>query len=251
MGRTISILVGVDRSQYIDYLRRSALFQGIDLEALAVVAASSRPHRIKKGAYFFYQDQPAKTLYMLVEGRVKFTQVTAEGQQVLLRAIGPGEIFGTVAALGDAMHPASAQASTDCTALAWREEVIAGLMERFPRIALNVARFLAGRLKEFQDRYRELATERVERRVARTLLRLARQLGMSVAGAEDERVLIDLALTRQDIAEMSGTTLFTVSRILSGWQHQGIVRTGRERVVICSSGRLLAIAEDQSDLPPH
>src|SRR5687768_18156901 len=108
---------------------------------------------------------------MLVEGRVKFAQVTAEGQQVLLRVAGPGEIFGTVAALGDALHPASAQATTDCVALAWRNEAIAVLMSRFPLIALNVARFLAGRLREFQDRYRELATERVERRVAHTLLR--------------------------------------------------------------------------------
>jgi len=239
--------VDVDRSQYIDYLQRGALFEGIDSEALTVVAASSRLHRIKKGAYFFYQDQPARTLYMLVEGRVKFTQVTAEGQQVLLRAIGPGEIFGTVAALGDALHPASAQASTDCIALIWRDEVIAGLMDHFPRIALNVARFLAERLREFQDRYRELATERVERRVAHTLLRLAQQLGE----AAEEGVLIDLPLTRQDIAEMSGTTLFTVSRILSAWQHQGIVRTGRARVVICSRDQLLAIAEDLPDLPSH
>ncbi len=81
-------------TQYIDCLRRGCFFAGMDPDALAVVLSASRLHRIKKGAYFFYQDQPARTLYMLVEGRVKFTQVTAEGQQVL-RAIGPGEIFGT------------------------------------------------------------------------------------------------------------------------------------------------------------
>ena len=234
-------------TQHIDYLRRSSLFAGLDPDALAVVLSASRLHRIKKGAYFFYQDQPARTLYMLIEGRVKFTQVTAEGQQVLLRAIGPGEIFGTVAALGEALHPASAQASIDCVALTWRGEAIADLMDRFPRIALNVARFLAERLKEFQDRYRELATERVERRVAHTLLRLAQQLGE----VEEDGLSIGLSLTRQDIAEMSGTTLFTVSRILSAWQQQGIVRTGREHVTLCRRDQLLAIAEDIPDLPPH
>ena len=233
-------------AQYIDYLRRSSLFAGLDPDAQAVVLGASRLHRIKKGAYFFYQDEPARTLYMLVEGRVKFTQVTAEGQQVLLRAIGPGEIFGTVAALGDALHPASAQATSDCVALIWRGEVVADLMGRFPRIALNVARFLSQRLKEFQDRYRELATERVERRVAHTLLRLAQQVGET----EEDGVSTGLSLTRQDIAEMSGTTLFTVSRILNSWQHQGIVQIGREHVVICSPDLLLSVAEDPPHLPP-
>ena len=235
--------MSLSRPQYIDYIRTSSLFEGMDPDALSEILGAARPHRIKKGAYFFYQDQPARNLYMLVEGRVKFTQVTANGQQVLLRAVGPGEIFGTVAALSDALHPASAQAATDCVTLAWRGEDIGGLMDRFPRIALNVARFLAERLKEFQDRYRELATERVERRVAHTLLRLAEKLGEPEEGGTS----VGLSLTRQDIAEMSGTTLFTVSRILSAWQHQGIVRTGRERVVICNTEQLVAIAHDRPD----
>ena len=139
--------MSLSRPQYIDYIRTSSLFEGIDPDALSEILGAARPHRIKKGAYFFYQDQPARNLYMLVEGRVKFTQVTANGQQVLLRAVGPGEIFGTVAALSDALHPASAQAATDCVTLAWRGEDIGGLMDRFPRIALNVAPF-SGRTPE-------------------------------------------------------------------------------------------------------
>ena len=233
----------MDKSHYIEHLQRGALFQGLDPEALAAVADAVRPLRVRKGSYFFYQDQPATTLYLLIEGRVKFTQVTADGQQVLLRAIGPGETFGTVSALGDAFHPASAQAATDCAALAWRGDAVAALMERFPAIAINALHFLAGRLREFQDRYRELATERVERRIARALLRLAQQLG-EVA---DAGVLIDLPLTRQDIAEMAGTTLFTASRILSNWQQRGIVHTRRERILIRKLSDLEAIAED---LPP-
>jgi CRP-like cAMP-binding protein len=88
-----------------------------------------------------------------------------------------------------------------------------------------------------------LATERVERRIAHGLLRLARQIGRDVDGG----VLIDLTLSRQDIAEMTGTTLYTVSRTLSGWEQRGIVRTGRERVLVRRLDELQAIAED---LPP-
>jgi CRP-like cAMP-binding protein len=230
----------MDGELYLPYLQKCALFQGLDLDALWVILKAGRARRIRNGAIIFYQDQPATTLYVLVRGRVKLTQVTADGQQVLLRVAGPGEMFGVVAALGDALHPATAQVQGDCVVLGWRSEVVGELMERFPRLTLNALRFMSGRLKEFQDRYREMATERAERRIARTLLRLAGQLGRTV----EEGVLIDLALTRQDIAEMSGTTLFTVSRILKAWEQQGLVKGGRERVLIRQSEGLAAIAED-------
>lgn len=221
-------------------LKKSILFQGMDDASLLEVVRAGRLRRVKNEAYFFHQNDPATTLYVLVEGRVKFTQVTAEGHQVIVRVSGPGEVFGAVAALGDAVHPASAETTTDCAALGWRSEVISGLLERFPQLALNVVRFLAGRVKEFQDRYRELATERVERRVAHGILRLAAQIGKPVEGG----TLIDLTLSRQDIAEMTGTTIFTASRILSGWEGQGIIESGRERVLVRKPDALAAIADE-------
>lgn len=225
---------------YIQYLRGSILFQGMDDESLLEVVRAGKLRRVKNEDYFFHQGDPARVLYVLVEGRVKFTQVTAEGDQVIVRMSGPGEMFGAVAALGDEVHPASGEATEDCAALGWRSDVISGLLERFPRMAINVVRFLAGRVKEFQDRYRELATERVERRLAHGILRLASQIGKPVAGG----TLIDLTLSRQDIAEMTGTTIYTVSRTLSKWEGEGIIESGRERVLVRKSDALKAIADD-------
>jgi CRP-like cAMP-binding protein len=176
----------------------------------------------------------------LFQGRVRLTQVTAEGQQVILRFITPGEGMGIVAALGTMTYPASAEALDACQALVWEGAAVADLMERHPRLALNGMRLLAQRVREFQDRLRELATERVERRVARMLLRLARQSGRKAAAG----ILIDLPLSRQNLAEMTGTTLYTVSRILSQWEAQGLVETGRERVMIRRPHRLVVIADD-------
>jgi CRP-like cAMP-binding protein len=115
-----------------------------------------------------------------------------------------------------------------------------GLMMRYPELAINALRVMAKRVQEFQDRYRELATERVERRIARALTRLARQAGRRT----DEGVLIDLTLTRQDVAEMTGTTRFTISRTLAEWEQQGIVSVGRERIIITQPHALVTIAED-------
>ncbi len=232
--------MSASKISHIEYLRNSDLFRGLDEEALAAIAGVARLRRVRAGAYFFEQGDPAAVLYVLVEGHVKFTQVTPEGYGVLLRVIGPGEMFGAVSALGDAFHPATGLATEPSAAMAWNSPTIRTLMERYPLVALNGMRFLAGRLAEFQDRYRELATQRVERRVAHTLLRLMGQIGKQTAGG----VLIDLSLSRQDIAELTGTTLFTASRILSGWEARGIVRTDHARILVRKPEQIEAIAEE-------
>ncbi|MCZ7571099.1 MAG: Crp/Fnr family transcriptional regulator [Ardenticatenaceae bacterium] len=227
----------------IGSLRAIGLFQALDSPDLTAVALAAQYRQVERGAAFFLQGDPATVCYVLTQGRVRLVQVTPEGQQVILRFIGAGEGFGVVAALSNTVYPAAAEAVDDCLALAWDGETLATLMERYPRLAINGMRLLAERVREFQDRLRELVTERVARRVARTLLRLVRQGGRKVEGG----VLIDLPLSRQDLAEMTGTTLYTVSRILSQWEQQGFIETGRKRVLIRSPHGLVAIAED---LPP-
>jgi CRP-like cAMP-binding protein len=147
---------------------------------------------------------------------------------------------GIIAVLGQFAYPLTAETVEDCIFLVWDSVLMNQLMEKYTRLAMNAARLLAVRFRELQDRYRELATERVERRVARTLLRLAKQLGQKV----DSGILIDMPLSRRDLAEMTGTTLYTVSRILSKWDQAGLVKTGREQVIICAPHGLVIIAED-------
>jgi CRP-like cAMP-binding protein len=223
-----------------DLLGRIGLFQGLDADALAAVVQAARMQDVPSGSCFFYQGDPATRFYVLLDGRVRLTQITPDGQQVLLRFITPGEGMGIVAALGSMIYPASAEALDACRALVWEGAAVAGLMERHPRLALNGMQLLAQRVREFQDRLRELATERVERRVARMLIRLARQSGHKVAGG----VLIDLPLSRQNLAEMTGTTLYTVSRILSQWEAQGLIEAGRERVLVRNPHGLVVVADD-------
>jgi CRP-like cAMP-binding protein len=216
------------------------LFQDLDADALAAVMQAAHIQSVPSGSCFFFQGDPATRFYIVLQGRVRLTQVTAEGQQVILRFITPGEGMGIVAALSGMVYPASAEALDACRALMWEGEVVAALMERYPRLALNGMRLLAQRVREFQDRLRSLATERVERRLARMVLRLARQSGHKVA----DGILIDLPLSRQNLAELIGTTLYTVSRILSQWEGQGLVETGRERVFIRDPHGVVVVADD-------
>ena len=224
----------------IEYLEKSELFKGLDRAALLEVARAGRKRSVRAGGHFFRQGDRAAAQYILLEGSVKLTQITPEGHQVLLRVAGPGEVFAAIAVLEDARYPVTAQATTPCRALAWDTASMLDLMSRYPELAINALRVMARRVQEFQDRYRELATERVEQRIARALTRLARQAGRRTG----DGVLIDLALTRQDIAEMTGTTRFTISRTLAEWEQRGIVSVGRERIIITQPHALVTIAED-------
>jgi CRP-like cAMP-binding protein len=227
----------------LEALSQCQLFRHIEHEKLITIAASATIRHFDKGSFIFYQEDQANTFYILIEGNVRMTQITPEGHQVIVHIFGPGQGVGIIAALGEFDYPLTAEAVEDCSFLTWSRDEMIYLMEKHPRLAMNAARMLAIRFKDLQDRYRELATERVERRIARTLLRLTKQAGKKVKGG----ILINMPLSRRDLAEMTGTTLYTVSRIISKWEQAGLVKTRREQVIIHSPHDLVIIAED---LPP-
>lgn len=227
----------------LDLLKRTALFQNIDKELLQAIYRAAYRKRVRAHEFFFHQQEAATTFYLLLEGRARLVQLTPEGHQVTIRYVGPGDGIGIIVVLSEVPYPLSAEAVTDCLALAWDRAATLRFMEESPALSLNGLAMVAQRFRDLQKRYQELATERVERRVARTLLRLTRQTGRRV----EEGVLLDLPLSRQDVGELTGTTLYTVSRILSRWEQEGLISTGRERIVVCKPHALVSIAED---LPP-
>lgn len=226
--------------QDLSVLDTTSLFAGLKPDELNLVAQAARVRRVRNQAFFYMEQDPADRLYILTEGRIRLLQVTPAGQQVIMRYISPVEAFGVIAMLSGATYPVSAQAVDDCTALYWDRDSLKNLMEKIPKVAINGLSTLAARVREFQDRIRELTTERVERRIARAILRLAQQTGRKV----DNGVLVDLPITRQDLAEITGTTIYTVSRTMSQWESQGIIDSGREKIVIRRPHQLVVIAED-------
>lgn len=226
--------------EILSFLRTSSIFSGLSDLGLREVCSAARLQRIDGGEFFFLQGDPASSLYLLKEGSVKLFQLTPDGQQVLMRLIGPWTFFAVIALIEDTIYPVSAQAAEPCQALVWGRSAMKPFIEKYPSIALNTMKMMAEQVHEYQDRLKELATERVERRLARALLRLAAQTGRKV----NEGVLIDLPLSRQNLAEMTGTTLFTVSRILSQWESQGLINSGREKIIIRFPHGLVKIAED-------
>lgn len=193
---------------------------------------------IEEGGFFFFQGDPADYLYVLVSGQVKLLQGNPAGQQVNLRTIYPWQMFGALGAVREqAMYPASAQAIEDSSALAITSEALRDMMQTRPYLSAGLMRLMTSYILEMQARYRELATERVQQRIARALLRLASQSGQKAEQG------IELSLSRQDFAEISGTTLYTVSRVLTEWEREGLVASGREHIRILQPHALVRLAE--------
>lgn len=224
-----------------EIVRQSGLFRNVSPAALEQAMALGILRSMEGGGFYFLQGDPATHAYVLVSGRVKMVQITPNGQQITLRIMTPGQTFGGIAMLNPQTgYPATAQAVENSTAMAWDTSRLRQLAAKEPSISLNTMELMHGYILELQERQKALVTERVEQRIARILLKLATESGKKI----EEGVLIDMRLTRQDVAEMSGTTLFTVSRTLAEWERAGLLKIGRERVILRDPHGLVRIADD-------
>ena len=231
-------MAAVDRS----LIAELPLFAGLAPAELDAILAEARSIRYPKNSAVFEEGGDAHSFFVLLHGHVRASKMTPAGQQVVVRYVTPGEIFGVAPAIGLTKYPATATAVDDSVALAWPSAAWPRLVAQHPTIATNTLETVGSRLQETHTRVIEMSTQQVERRVAHALLRLARQAGRKV----EQGVEIDFPISRQDIAEMTGTTLHTVSRTLSAWESQGLIESGRQRVVLRDPHRLFVLAEQES-----
>jgi CRP-like cAMP-binding protein len=183
---------------------------------------------------------PAKRLYVVAAGKVKLLRHTLKGKDVLLDILQPGEFFGSLAALGDDEYTETAQAQTDSCVLGVDSDSFRKILDLHPQVALKVLDTLAERLKSAQEMVRQLSAHSVERRIAYTLLKLGEKLGQE----EEVGLLIQVPLSREDLAQMTGTSPETASRVLSQFQKDSLIESGRQWVSITDREALEAIAQE-------
>lgn len=217
------------------------LFAGLEPSAEEGVLASAHVKRTLKGESVFDQGGNAETFYVLLQGHVKDVQITSAGQQMVVRYVNPKEFFGCASLMGIMHYPTTALAIKDSVILSWSATDMVRLMRCHPSIALNALVGVGRQLMDTLSRTGAVHSERVSRRIARTLLHLVRTSGRQL----DTGIKIDFPISRQDLAEMTGTTLYTVSRTLSKWQKVGILRSGRQSIVVINPHKLVALAGDE------
>ena len=176
---------------------------------------------------------------MLLDGHIRVVRTTPTGDQVIALHIPPGQLFGIARALGKETYPATAVTATESIALSWPMRLWDGFVADYDGFATETYATVGKRIGEMNDRIMEMATQAVEQRVANALLRLVNQSGRKVEGG----IEIAFPITRQDLSQMTGTTLHTVSRLLSGWEKEGLVKSRRKHISVCEPHALVVRAQ--------
>ena len=212
-------------------LSRSLIFSGLNEAELAALSQIAVERTYMAGEFIFWDGDAPELFYVIGEGRIKVTKHSSSGKEFIIAFFGPGEMFGEVAVFENKPYPASAQAVIDTQVLGIRREELLSFLACHPEVASRIIYVLGGRLRDAQQRLRDMAAERVEQRLARILLMLSSRLGPA------------LPFTRQEIADMTGTTTETAIRVMSRLKDGGIIRSVRGKTVIVDEARLRLLSE--------
>jgi CRP/FNR family transcriptional regulator len=221
-----------------EVLRQTAIFRRLSPEDRKRLAAVSAVREFEKSAMLFAEGDASDHLYAVVAGRVKVFKVTARGTDVILEIFGPGDPVGAVAVYESRPYPASAVALEPTTCVLIPRAAFFSLLEAYPSMVRGLLVGLTHRLVELTNRLAELSGGRVEARLARFFLKLADDMGQTRQGG----TFIPLALSRQELADMMGTTIETSIRIMSRWGKDDVVRTEKDGFVVIDRPSLEAVA---------
>jgi len=216
----------------VKLLTASPLCNGLSHDDVIKIASCARPKTFARDETLFVQGEPARCLLLVRTGSVKITQISSGGNEVILWMYGRGNVMGVLSDPNGDIHPSTARAMEPTTALTWDCATLQYLVDACPRIRQNLSVVLMSRLHELEERFREVATEKVPRRLALALMRLSKHVGKTVHDG------VEVALSREELAQMTGTTLFTISRILSQWSKEDFVTSRRESVLLRDPRRL-------------
>ncbi len=212
-------------------LKRAFIFSSLDDDELHELAKFASERKFMPAEFVFWEGDAPEWFHIVAEGRVKVLKYSSSGSEFIIAFFGPGEVFGEVAVFENKPYPASAQAVAETRVLGIRRQDFVSFLARHPEVALRIISLLGGRLREAQNRLRDLAGERVEQRLARVLLMLSAKLGHT------------LPFTRQDIADMAGTTIETAIRFMSHLKERGIITSTRGKTIILDEVKLRLLSE--------
>lgn len=224
----------------LDAMAKVTLFNDLDDDEIVAVNAAMRVDSHPADSVIHHAGQPADRLYVVASGRVKLVRPTLSGDDVIVDLLGPGGLFGTLRQLGRHRHDVTAMAVTTTCTLQLTTDVFQRVLAEHPGMALRVLDDVASSLDQAREQLESLSTDPVAVRVARTLVMLADRFGRPRPG---DAVLLQVPLTRTDLAAMTGATTESVSRVVSRWRRAGIIDTGRRWTAVLDHDRLQALAD--------
>jgi CRP/FNR family transcriptional regulator len=212
----------------IETLQKSEVFSSLKSEELDNISNYFEEVTFKNNDTIFNEGDPSDKFYLVAEGSVKVLKHTVMGKDIILEMMSPGDIFGGVAVLDKKPFPASAQAMESTSVIRISRQNLLKIMEDYPTLKLDIVKYFSNKLRDAHEMLKNIATERVERRIASLLLKLSEKVGMDDVNYRK----INIPLTRQEIAEMVGTTVETCIRTMSKFQKNGVVKSSDGRIMV-------------------
>jgi len=224
--------------QTAEVVRHFPLFSELPLADCERIVALARVQHYQPRKPIFFEGDPVRQIRILTCGSVKLTQVGPLGQEVILRLVGPGELL-CVECFPQGLHSATACALEESSALVWEAIQFQALRDRFQILGRNITSVLLRTLNELEVRFREVSTAKVAVRLSCQLVRLLDQVGKRSNGQ------VEIAIFQRDLAQLTGTTLFTVNRLLNEWEARGIVKQKRQAVQVLDLPALIKASENE------
>jgi len=219
-------------------LKKIELFKNFTDEELKELGPYLTTTLYKKKEDIFAEGDPPEWFYIMSKGKVKVTKLSHDGKEIILEIISPFDIFGGVAVLRNFPYPANAIAMEDSEVVKISRKNLMRLVDRFPNLMHCIALQLGDRMKSSYDSLKSIALERVEARIAALILKLSNKVGVETK----EGLMIDMRLTKQDVADMVGTTVETSIRTFSKFKKDGLVTDADGKIVIKDREGLMALS---------
>jgi CRP/FNR family transcriptional regulator len=224
----------VDGQTRKSYLKQTPIFSDLSDEELDGIIPHVVKRRLKRNTVIFHENDPAAAFYLVKTGRVKIYKAGPDDREQVLAILGDGQIFGDVPAFDGGPYPATAATMADSEIYLIRSEDFQELVRRYPEVALKIIRVLGQRLRQSMELVRDLSFKQVPHRLAGLLLKLGSEYG----GETEEGLLIDLPLSRQELADIVGTSRETITRELKKMEREGMLKVERRLITIIDLDRL-------------
>lgn len=221
----------------LEKLAMVPFFKDLSITQLQEINEKFRAAHFLKNEVIYRESEQARMLRVVVFGTVKLLKHTEAGKDIVLDILQPGDLFGSLSVLGDKIYPESAQAYSDVCNLSINSDDFYTILKKYSSVGIGVLNMTAERLQSAQQQIQELSTFSVEKRIANILLRLYKKFGEN----DNPNKLIQLPLSRMDLADMTGTSPETASRIMSHFKEEGIIKSGRQWVSILDEKKLSEI----------
>lgn len=230
-----SVVIQRQQGEIAGVLLTSPLFSGLSPVAELELCDTAIERTFSNRKIMFREDDPVRFVDIIVRGSVKITQLSPDGDEVILRIERTGSPIDGMGEMSEKNHSTTAWAISDCVVLSWDASVFANFAHKFPVIQRNATTIMARRLKALSESFCDLSTARVPQRLARVLLRLS---------GEEAALHEPLGLSREELAQMTGTSLFTTSRLLREWAELDIVHVNRRGLLIEDLSALTRLSQD-------